>query len=593
MDEVGIEAPSIGIAYVGGGFVDDAETYRGCVATQPVDRGEVLARCPASLAFALPPGVPPNPFPDFIPDRLWRDLPGVERSRASRSSSGGGGGADGDAPASRQQRELRMALVLLRERREGPRSPWHPYLSHLPRAYDLLGDWTDAQLDELHCERLRASALAQREENRAAHAACLGAGVDLTYEEVAWGLDTVRSRSFLGEWPRRKGEAAAGAEAAEASSTSSASSSASAFSTSSASSSASHSSGCSPPVASNNIVVSSPEPSMFVIPLLDAFNHASDGTPATRLRFVAREEDPGETTPPLASLAGAAPPSSSAAPVAGLFELRSDAPLAVGDEACISYGKHANDELLLRFGFCPRDSPDETVPLPGCADELEWLIPGSSREGDVRRTPGLVDAIEGARVDREGRANANLLWALRACLASDEDYEKVGGVHGLKVRVPIGLGPEGAAAAPGSGAQLAAEASVALACERALAEMGGVESLEEDEVTLAAAEGVLAEVEAECGDHAWSSFGDDEEDGGRGGGAGEGTAEDAAEGRCGTEGDPDDEPTYLRRLVAALAFRTGRKRILARATARYSPLKEALVRSGDELYTSDFDEKVG
>jgi hypothetical protein len=109
-------------------------------------------------------------------------------------------------------------------------------------------------------------------------------------------------------------------------------------------------------------------------------------------------------------------------------------------------------------------------------------------------------------------------------------------------------------------------------------------------VTLAAAEGVLAEVEAECGDHAWSSFGD-EEDGG-GGGAGEGTTEDA-EGRCGTEGDPDDEPTYLRRLVAALAFRTNRKRILARAMARYSPLKEALVRSGDELYTSDFDEKVG
>ena len=43
-----------------------------------------------------------------------------------------------------------MALVLLRERREGSRSPWHPYLSHLPRAYDLLGDWTDAQLDEHH-----------------------------------------------------------------------------------------------------------------------------------------------------------------------------------------------------------------------------------------------------------------------------------------------------------------------------------------------------------------------------------------------------------------------------------------------------------
>jgi uncharacterized membrane-anchored protein len=65
--------------------------------------------------------------------------------------------------------------------------------------------------------------------------------------------------------------------------------------------------------------------------------------------------------------------------------------------------------------------------------------------------------------------------------------------------------------------------------------------------------------------------------------------------RCGTE---SDDSNYLRRLVSALEFRVGRKRILAKAVARYSPLREAFTRSGDELYAAtmeggDYDEKVG
>ena len=42
----------------------------------------------------------------------------------------------------------------------------------------------------------------------------------------------------------------------------------------------------------------------------------------------------------------------------------------------------------------------------------------------------------------------------------------------------------------------------------------------------------------------------------------------------------------------------GRKRILAEAVARYSPLREEFTRSGDALYAAtmeggDYDEKVG
>ena len=39
IDAEGIDAPSIGIGYGGGGFVDENETYRGCVVTAPIAAG--------------------------------------------------------------------------------------------------------------------------------------------------------------------------------------------------------------------------------------------------------------------------------------------------------------------------------------------------------------------------------------------------------------------------------------------------------------------------------------------------------------------------------------------------------------------------
>ena len=54
--------------------------------------------------------------------------------------------------------------------------------------------------------------------------------------------------------------------------------------------------------------------------------------------------------------------------------------------------------------------------------------------------------------------------------------------------------------------------------------------------------------------------------------------------RCGIDGEEGNDSQYLRRLVAALSYRTYRKRILQAALRRYSPLHEPLVKSGDELY---------
>ena len=454
---------------------------------------------------------------------------------------------------------------MLHERSLGAASRWAPYLAHLPVSYDLLSCWTDAQLGELRCAELEARARAQREENARAHAAVSAcdaathACASLTYAEMEWGLDTVRSRGFLGEYPETFANAPP--------------------------ESAPH-----PPYDADTGAFPEKKkavPSTFVLPLLDAFNHLSERGGATKLGFDR---------------------------AANAFTLRAARDLRVGDEATISYGARPNADLLLRFGFATFPNPDETVALPGCADELEWLMPGSAREADLYAN-GLHHAVRGARLDRDGRANANLLWALRVLLASDEDYERVGGAKGFRDAFPAGLDGRDV---PGSGAQLAAEASVALACAREMDLAGGPASLEEDETQLEAALAVLREVEAELARCGYAGQG----------GAYEGVSDASSDAHSPRASDPTrgdetscddvfarlgsssssanafeardegDDANYLRRLVSALEFRVGRKRILAEAVARYSPLREEFTRSGDALYAAtmeggDYDEKVG
>ena len=512
--------------------------------------GDALVRCPANLAFAVPPGAP-NPFPAFVPDETW-SRPDIEPPAGDGAARALDEGADTRTfhENGRLAQEFRAALVLLHERSLGAASRWAPYLAHLPASYDLLSCWTDEQLGELRCAELEARAKAQRAENARAHAAVAAcdaathACASLTYAEMEWGLDTVRSRGFLGDFPET-------------------------FTNDPES--APH-----PPYPPRRKDVSEKKkkkevPSTFVLPLLDAFNHLSERGGATKLTFDA---------------------------ASNAFTLRAARDMRVGDEVTISYGARSNGTLLLRFGFAVFDSTDETVPLPGCADELEWLMPGSAREAALF-AEGLHHAVRGARVDRDGKANTNLLWALRVLLASDEDYERVGGAKGFRDAFPSGLDGRDV---PGSGAQLAAEASLALACAREMDLAGGPASLAEDETQLEAALAVLREVEAECTKCGASDGGAYE-----GAEGSEASSSDPTHGdqttcddvfkQCGSErsGDESDDANYLRRLVSALEFRVGRKRILAKATARYSPLREAFTRSGDALYaaTMEYDEKVG
>lgn len=304
--------------------------------------------------------------------------------------------------------DFRMALVLLRERSLGDDSAWAPYIAQLPAGYDLLGCWTDDQLEELQCERLQDAARAQRAENNAAFDAVrmnvsaydsdydLGLGA-LTKEDVVWGLNTVRSRSYRAKYPSSCGVLP------PLSNLEGKTLDAAALLTKSARQ------------RSGEKSESANKESVFMLPFLDALNHRDNkgSGGATKLVFMSPLEDD-------AAERGAK----------GTFELRSPAAVEKDAEAVVCYGDKNNEELLLRYGFCVENGVHDEITLPGCMDELEWVMPGSARESDLK-AERLDEAVKRARLNDEGKASVNLLWALRVLLASDATYEAAGGAKGL------------------------------------------------------------------------------------------------------------------------------------------------------------------
>ena len=78
-----------------------------------------MVRCPANLAFAVPPGAP-NPFPAFVPDETW-SRPDIEPPAVDGAARALDEGADTRTfhENGRLAQEFRAALVLLHERSLG------------------------------------------------------------------------------------------------------------------------------------------------------------------------------------------------------------------------------------------------------------------------------------------------------------------------------------------------------------------------------------------------------------------------------------------------------------------------------------------
>jgi hypothetical protein len=126
----------------------------------------------------------------------------------------------------------------------------------------------------------------------------------------------------------------------------------------------------------------------------------------------------------------------------GAFVLRSPREYKTGEEVFISYGVLNNDELITRYGFVDSDNVADVYRFEGFLPFLQAnhepmkraLGADSKRLATLKRThPELDEALWNANFISDGTAEDKLLWALRAVLATPEEFAKANGVDGFKL----------------------------------------------------------------------------------------------------------------------------------------------------------------
>lgn len=369
--------------------VDDAETMRTTTATRAIRADDALVRLPRKAALCVLEGEA-NPIEDFVTDALWDDI--------------------GDAKWT-----LRLALVLLRERKLGAESAFCAYVEQLPRRYDLIGSYSDEEVRAMQYPLSGKMAREQRDENAEAirlvrkHAATGGALAATSDEEIVWALDTVRSRVFSGRLvdsdklrakllPRSLAVGMC-------------------FLTFMTASSAEGRWLAVFAVLALTVFDSTSnterdsKTAYVLMPLIDAFNHKT--MIKTEFEFDR-----------------------------GAFVLRAPKDYETGEEVLISYGVLNNDELITRYGFVDVDNVADIYRFEGLMSYLQAsydpmkraLGADQKRLSTLKRThPELDQALWEGNFISDGNADPKLLWALRTVLATPEEYAAAKGVDGFKL----------------------------------------------------------------------------------------------------------------------------------------------------------------
>jgi len=156
-------------------------TLRGMAASGSIQQDDVLVSVPRSSSIVLAPRAR-CPFPEAIKKEYWDTAPWF----------------------------VKMALLLLHQKRLGSDAPLSGYLESLPKRIDLPVMWDDSQLQMLQYAVLVHKVLEQRREWEAIHARLLAEGVvpggpwsapgALTRDDLFWAMAAVRSRTFTGPW---------------------------------------------------------------------------------------------------------------------------------------------------------------------------------------------------------------------------------------------------------------------------------------------------------------------------------------------------------------------------------------------------------
>jgi len=388
LKENDVEGKAIEIAYVGGAK-DDAETARGVVARANIKANDELVRLPRRSALVVTEGMA-NPHPEFISDALW-DAVGEEKWA------------------------FRVALVLLREYALGSESAFAPYIAQLPEVFNLIGSYSDIEVRamqytlaaKLQGDQLGENAEAIRLVRR--HAATTSALATMSDERIVWALDCVRSRVFSGRLvddaklkakllPRSLAVGTAFATFLTA------------------------------PSAEGRWLA------VFAVLALTVFDSAQNNERDSALAYVLM---------PLIDMVNHKTMLKTEFEFSGgAFVLRAPQDFAAGSEVFISYGVLNNDELVTRYGFVDAENVADIYRFEGLLPYLQAnhdamkraLGADSSRLANLKRThPVLDEALWNGNFISDGNAEDKLLWALRAVLATPEEFAAANGVEGFKL----------------------------------------------------------------------------------------------------------------------------------------------------------------
>ena len=425
-----IISPNVEVAYFGD-VDDEVMRYRGVKAMENISQNDVLVELPRDSCLVLMDEAE-LPFPEFCTNALWAKL--TEKNKW----------------------QVKVALNLLHEKSQGSNSEFKVYIDQLPKEFDLLSQWSSGELNELQYPAVVRAAEAQTKEDDTAFELIKKLSLDtlnkVTKTELVWALNMVRSRVFSGRLSDNAKTKANLLPRALAAGTAFA-----AFLTSQT-----QEGRWLAVFAMLALVVfdgdntdgddddASNKLAYVLMPLIDAFNHR-DLPQKTEFEFSSSK-----------------------------FRLRSPASYNKGQEIFISYGLLGNDELLVRYGFADPNTKNDTYVYEGL---LTWL--NASYE-PLKKANGLspdrLGKIRDARLEtylksgvfsNDSTGDSNLEWALRALLASPEEWDKAGAsVDGFKL---------------GGGApEKKARAALSAACAARLESMGS--SIAEDEALLKSGE---------------------------------------------------------------------------------------------------------
>lgn len=123
--------------------VEEINGQRGAVAQQPIHPDDLLVSAPEEMCMRVTTSDFLCPLPEyFIDPEAWVEL--------------------------QNELHVRLALLLIYERRQGEDSDWGTYIASLPRHFTTPIHMSDEELEELQCEDVADSVRASWRERRSA-----------------------------------------------------------------------------------------------------------------------------------------------------------------------------------------------------------------------------------------------------------------------------------------------------------------------------------------------------------------------------------------------------------------------------------------